>query len=156
VDYLIYLGGGIKGLSYDEATKWREIFIDKYKEASTSYTRFIGLSPLRGKEFLSGINKLKDAHGEHILASEKVITERDFNDVKRSDLIIMNFLKATSISRGSLLEIGAAKVLNIPLITVMEEDNIHQHSMVRESSIIVCDDIDDAFDYSLQILGTTK
>lgn len=178
MDYLIYLAGPITNLSWQEATEWRKYMIDKFMDASKNGKYYISLSPLRGKEYLSSENDIKDQYTQHKMSTQKVITRRDLNDVKRSDLIIVNLLNTSRISIGTILEIGAAAILNIPIILIMEEakssllvsedaskklvlsdksddilKNVHDHSMVRESATLVCETLDEAFNFAIHFLG---
>jgi len=181
MDYLIYLAGPITGLSWEAATKWRKDLIEKFKDASTGRINYIALSPLRGKEYLENETDIKDSYQNHRMSTPKAITERDLNDVRRSDLVIVNFIGADRVSIGTVLEIGAAKALNVPIILVIEDPseylplgqemfslsgntsasvtyiatkkNVHDHSMVRESASLITSHIDDAFDFALHLLG---
>jgi len=179
VDYLIYLAGPITGLSWKAATEWRKNLIEKFKDASTGRINYIALSPLRGKEYLESETDIKDSYQGHRMSTPKAITERDLNDVRRSDLVIVNFIGADRVSIGTVLEIGAAKALNVPIILVIEDPkeneiasetislttgdanvkylstwkNVHDHSMVKESASLITSHIDDAFDFALHLLG---
>lgn len=182
MDYLIYLAGPITGLDWKAATEWRKNLIDKFKDASNGRNNYIALSPLRGKEYLENETDIKDSYHGYRMSTPKAITERDLNDVRRSDLIIVNFIGAERVSIGTVLEIGAAKILNKPVILVIEDPidlqtflenetvsistntssltyasgvkkNIHDHSMIRESASLITSHIDDAFDFALHLLG---
>ena len=180
MDYLIYLAGPITGLDWKAATEWRKNLIEKFKDASTGRINYIALSPLRGKEYLESETDIKDSYQGHRMSTQKAITERDLNDVRRCDLVIVNFIGAQRVSIGTVLEIGAAKALNIPIILVIEDPteypigqetitlsdnqttnisylstkkNVHDHSMVRESASLITPHIDDAFDMAIHLLG---
>lgn len=179
MDYLIYLAGPITGLNWEQATKWRTDLTERFKDASTGRINYITLSPLRGKEYLKQEKNIKDSYANYVMSTPKSITERDLNDVRRSDLIIVNFLGATKVSIGTVFEIGAARALNIPIILIIEDPiifdlnselvsvsnytaetleyvkrNIHDHSMIRESATTILSNIDDVFEVSLHLLGT--
>jgi len=179
MDYLIYLAGPITGLTWEQATQWRKNMINRFADASICGGRnYICLSPLRGKEYLDKETDIKDEYVQHKMSTQKVITRRDLNDVYRSDLIIVNLLNTSRISIGTILEIGAAAILNTPIILIMEEPtsrallnediskrlvlshvdddilkNVHDHSMVRESATIICETLDEAFDFTIRFLG---
>jgi len=121
VDYLIYLAGPITGLSWKDATEWRKNLINRFQDASTGNKNYIALSPLRGKEFLSNETDIKDSYSNYTMSTPKAITTRDLNDVRRCDLIIVNFLGATKVSIGTILEIGAGAALNKPIILIMDD-----------------------------------
>lgn len=180
MDYLIYLAGPITGLDWKSATQWRKYLIEKFKDASTGRINYIALSPLRGKEYLENETDIKDSYEDYRMSTPKAITERDLNDVRRSDLIIVNFIGAERVSIGTVLEIGAAKALNVPIILVIEDPtevpianesitlsdnqttnvtylttkkNMHDHSMIRESSSIIASNIDEAYEFAIHLLG---
>ena len=50
----VYLAGPIRGCSYDNATDWREYAIKELAKDG-----IIGVSPMRAKEFLRGIERLE-------------------------------------------------------------------------------------------------
>ena len=181
MDYLIYLAGPITGLDWKSATEWRKDLIERFKDASTGKINYIGLSPLRGKEYLEKEDDIKNRYDKHKMLTAKAITDRDINDIRRSNLVIVNFIGAKKISIGTVLEIGAAKALNIPIILIMEDEkqeeffnesvsitelnsninvkylsefkNVHDHSMIRESSSIIASNIDEAFHFAIHLLG---
>jgi len=154
MNYKIYLAGPITGLTWSEATEWRKELTNRFADESIRNTnKYQCLSPLRGKEYLSEEQNIKHSYEEHQLGTAKMINSRDMFDVRRSDLLIVNLKNAKKVSIGTVLEIGAAYILNKPIITVMEEDNIHRHSMLNEQSTVIVSDIDTAFYFALQILG---
>lgn len=152
MNYKIYLAGPITGLTWSEATEWRKELTNRFADESNT-NKYQCLSPLRGKEYLSEEQNIKHSYEEHQLSTAKMINSRDMFDVRRSDLLIVNLKNAKKVSIGTVLEIGAAYILNKPIITVMEEDNIHRHSMLNEQSTVIVSDIDTAFYFALQILG---
>ncbi|GJQ43939.1 MAG: hypothetical protein JETCAE03_34370 [Ignavibacteriaceae bacterium] len=154
MNYKIYLAGPITGLTWSEATEWRKELTNRFADESIINTnKYQCLSPLRDKEYLSEEQNIKHSYEEHQLSTAKMINSRDMFDVRRSDLLIVNLKNAKKVSIGTVLEIGAAYILNKPIITVMEEDNIHRHSMLNEQSTVIVSDIDTAFYFALQILG---
>lgn len=125
--YHVYLAGPITGLSYGEATGWR------YEASEALLPEIIPLSPLRCKDYLQGEGVLADQyHGLNVLSSQRGIVARDYNDVRRSDAILVNMLGATRVSIGTVMEIAWAKSFSVPVILVMEEENVHNHAMLRE------------------------
>jgi len=123
--YLVYMAGPITGCSYVGCTNWRYDFA----HALSGYNVHC-LSPMRNKDYLSNevwINQQYDTP----FSCEKGIYTRDKFDCCRCDLLIVNILKATCVSIGTMLEIAWADANDIPIILVMESDNIHNHPMVR-------------------------
>jgi len=134
---LIYLAGPIDGLSYDEATDWRKDVIKELEKEE-----IIGLSPMRCKYFLKGCSKLTDKISDNALTSDSGITTRDLWDIERSDAVLFNLLNAKKVSIGTMIEYGAAGILNKLIIRVMEKGNIHEHAMVRRLSAYHVDTLD--------------
>jgi nucleoside 2-deoxyribosyltransferase len=128
--YHVYLAGPITGLSFDKAVNWREEFIKRLPP------EIIGLSPLRAKDYLEGEPEIAACYENagRVLSTERGISARDFFDVKRSDLIVVNMHGADKASIGTAMEIAAARVLQIPVIMVMEpKGNPNDHPMIRDS-----------------------
>lgn len=124
----VYLAGPITGLSYGGCTDWRNYCIDELGKVGIK-----GLSPLRMKAYLEKSTSIKDVYNEHPLSTGKGITTRDRHDCQTCDVILVNFLGAKTVSIGTVLEIAWADAVRTPIVLVMEkENNIHEHSMIRE------------------------
>lgn len=126
--FKVYLAGPITGLVFDVAQDWRD-----YVRETLEPVGIDAYSPLRQKHFLRSAGVL-DGSYENPLATDRGIMTRDFNDCKTADVIFANLLDAKVVSTGTVMEIGWAHSLQIPLIAVMEEHgNPHEHPMVREA-----------------------
>lgn len=125
---LVYLCGPISGLDYKGAVSWREEF---GKHLSPGIQT---LSPMRGKGYLTNEKYLAErGYDKHVMSSAKGITVRDRFDTMRADIIVANFLGAERVSIGSMIELGWADSLRIPIVAIMEkEGNAHDHGMVNE------------------------
>jgi nucleoside 2-deoxyribosyltransferase len=124
----IYLAGGISGYTYDESQAWRDYVADQLKD-----TEIRCFSPLRGKAFLRKEGIINKSYEYHPLASAKGILHRDHHDCVTADLVFVNFLKATSNSVGTAMEVGWAFDHHILTIAVMENDaQFNTHPMVLE------------------------
>jgi nucleoside 2-deoxyribosyltransferase len=138
----VYLAGPIAGLTYDEGQDWRT-----YAQAVLEGANIDGFSPLRGKQFLRAAGKIGTAGFAHALASDKGIMKRDTNDVRTSAVVLVNFVGATKISRGTDMELMAAYILNIPVVVACPEDSIMlDHPMVRAAVDYRVDTLDDALE----------
>lgn len=149
--FLVYLAGPITGLTYNGCTEWREEIKDNLMANSPHIKT---LSPMRGKqriELLGGT--IKDVYEDNPLTSEKGISTRDYNDVKRSDAIFVNLLGAQRVSIGTVMEIAWARAFQIPVILVMEKGNMHDHSMLRYASGFIVDNIEDGIEMLRVVLG---
>src|SRR5260221_3158206 len=106
----VYLAGPISGLDWKQAAEWRQ-----YVEENLSDFAIECLSPLRFKNFLATEKSIRDSYPDHPLASTRAIYTRDRWDVSRSDVVFVNFLGATKVSIGTVLEIALADMFNKPI-----------------------------------------
>lgn len=134
----VYLAGPITGLSWEEATEWRNRMIAELKPHG-----IMCYSPLRAKNYLSHLDKMADQYPETVLSSSRGIYTRDRWDATRCDVLFVNFLGATRVSIGTVLEIAWADSADRPIILVMEENNPHRHSMVMECAGFVVATLDE-------------
>lgn len=129
----VYLAGPITGLNYEGATDWRNQAIATLAEVGVK-----GLSPMRGKEYLSGVKEFTsdgDMYGAlSVMSSNRGIMTRDRFDAVRCDVLLVNLLGAPRVSIGTVMEIAWADACRTPIVCVMEpEGNIHDHGMVKEA-----------------------
>lgn len=146
---LVYLAGPITGLTYGNATNWRE-----YASRGLAEIGIETASPLRFKDFLKGELSIADNYAEHPLATSKAITTRDRWDVSRADVVLVNLLGAEKVSIGTVMEIGWADAFRKPLVLVMEEGNIHWHSMLTEASGYIVPTLNDGLNVVQALLDT--
>lgn len=138
--FLVYLAGPITGITYGESTGWREQVKDMLDES------ILTLSPMRGKQAIKERSKngaVAMTYEDSPLSSAKGINVRDYNDCTRADAIFVNFLGATKVSIGTVMEIAWARAFNIPVVCVMEKDNIHQHAMLNYACGFIVDNLDE-------------
>ena len=144
----VYLAGPISGLDYKTACLWRESvqnLIPYWVET---------LSPMRGKDYLNNGKPIADHDITKTLCTIEAITARDYNDVKRSAVVLVNLLGTTKVSIGTVMEIAWAKALNIPCVLVMEKGNIHEHAMIIASCGFVCSNLSEAIKVIATITGS--
>ncbi len=134
----VYLAGPITGKSYNGCTEWRNEVKDQLYQLGLD-----GFSPMRHKEFLLNEKEIKDNYNDQYLSTVTAINIRDYNDVKTSGALLVNFLGASKVSIGTVMEIAWARVYNIPVVIVVEKNNIHQHGMLMYHTIVV-DSLSDA------------
>jgi len=134
----VYLVGPITGLSYGEATDWRDYAVKDLSEHNIK-----GISPMRCKEYLMQEKILADEYNQKVLSCAKGITTRDRWDCHRCDAILVNFLGATKVSIGSILEIAWADAAGKPIVLIIDKDNIHQHAMINEIAGFVVRTLDE-------------
>jgi len=125
----IYLSGPITGLSYEGCTDWRQ-FVAKRLAHDV-----VGISPLRGKEYLKTITSMPHTFEGNIMSSGRGIMTRDRYDTMTTDALFANLLGTKTVSIGTCMEIAWADLLRKPVILVMEaEGNLHDHPMIREAA----------------------
>lgn len=142
----VYLAGPVTGLSWDEATTWRTKATRELKQWGIHC-----YSPLRDKPHLKNskaIGAFDDAPttGGHYTDISRYITARNRHDCLTADIVLMNLLKAKRISIGTMIEVGWADAGEIPLILVMNRDNIHNHPMVIDPAAAIVDSIEDGIE----------
>ena len=124
--YLVYLAGPVTGLTFEEATGW-------YEPVKIALPRHIlALTPFRGRTTF-----VPRDQGADPFEGAKFVALRSYNDVDRSDGLLVNFLPAKVVSRGTCGEIGRA-AFRKPVVVVMREGNPHWGDpLVHGPSIIV-------------------
>ena len=146
----VYLAGPITGQTYGESVKWRYETSDNFDKYTGG--KIIGYSPMRGKAYNSPEDKAQPSFDDSTIHSITGINIRDFNDVKTSDAILVNFLECKDvISIGTVMEIAWARAFQIPVVIVMQKDNIHQHGLLTYG-VIVVDTLEDGVNAIIQIL----
>lgn len=128
----VYLAGPITGLTYGGATDWREaaeLFLHQYGVEA--------LSPMRGKKYLEKEKVIADEYAGQAdwpLSMAAGFTSRDRSDCMNADIVLANFEGAEKVSIGTVMECAWADAFRTQLIVVMDEDNVHNHAMVRQVS----------------------
>lgn len=148
--FLVYLAGPITGLSFGGATDWRRDAAIAIARGSTG--RVETLSPMRHKDYLAGVEKIADSYEGSVLSSQRGIFYRDRLDCTRADLVLVNMIGATRVSIGTVMEIAWANAREIPIVLVMEDGNLHEHSMLREACGFRVQTMAEAIDVTLRIL----
>jgi nucleoside 2-deoxyribosyltransferase len=143
----IYLAGPITGLSWEEATTWRTKVTGELQPFGIEC-----FSPLRAKNYLSHLDKLEDKYDAYCLSTARGIYTRDKWDSMRCDLLFVNFLGASRVSIGTVLEIAWADSKKTPIIVVMEENNVHRHSMITECVGFNVSTVQDGIDVAKSLL----
>lgn len=147
IPYSVYLAGPIRGLNYTGAVDWR-----KYV-AKRLAPEIISFSPMRYKEYLASLVVLGETDEDNPLTSQKGIVSRDYFDVMRTSLMLVNLLGSTQVSIGTCVEFGFAHSKPIgQVVTVMEKGNIHDHAFIREISNYIVSDLDQAIEMTRAIL----
>lgn len=122
---VIYLAGAISGLSYDQATRWRQ----QVKECLSSEVYFV-LDPMRNKEHLKSVPTITGSAGFDPLE----IYTQDIEDIDKSHALLVNLAGVTGI--GTPWEIGYAIAQGKEVILVADRDNsIRHHPFIQGARI---------------------
>lgn len=151
---LVYLAGGIAGLSGAEATDWR------YLASRDLMPRGIEcLSPMRAKFTLTEQPKIStnfhDYENNGVFFTSRGIMTRDFNDVKRCDALLVNLLGLTKPSLGTVMELAWAYAMQKPCVVAIEDKgNPHDlHPMIAEAMPFRVTTLNEAIDAVAVILN---
>jgi len=157
VNKTVYLAGPISGLTYDEATEWRQ---DAQEELAKSGIKAI--SPLSSAVHLrhhKGV--LTDCEitpglecAVRAMSTPTGVVTRDRFYCLNTDVMILNLLGSKRVSIGSMVEVGWANARDIPIILIIEETgNLHEHAFVTECCQFRTTNIADALYVVKGILG---
>lgn len=132
----IYLSGGMGALSYEEQSKWRKQVMNAIKFEDHDYVKNVTFfDPTQYYGFEEGYHK-----------SEREIMEYELYNLRKSDLVIVNFNNPNSI--GTAMELAIAKELRIPVIAFgVNGQNIHP--WLLETCTRVCDNMREAVEHTV-------
>jgi len=143
----VYLGGPISGLSYQDATLWRR--------AAASYLELAGvlaIDPMRNKEYLAKYVSMPHSSGE-IFSRADFIYTRDRSDIFSADLLLVNTLTRNELGAGTLIEMGWANALDIPIVLVVEPGSVWDKPFVRGVAGVVVHTLVDGLSVVTAMLG---
>lgn len=126
MNFTVYLAGAITGISYKQATLWRNI-----AEAYLKANNFTVLSPMRDKTALKDIECLENTYEKVENCSAEEIFKADLNDVSDSDIILVNLYNLKGV--GTQFELGYAFALDKEIVIVAPPELI-THPFVSESA----------------------
>lgn len=129
----VYLAGPITGQSFQGSEEWRDIFKILAGQSKLA-GRVEFYSPLRGKDYLFNEVKIQDCYEQHLFSTQRGILTRDYFDVTTSDALVVNFTNADRVSIGTVMEIGWAHCLRIPVIIIGGKGGLHDHAFIREAA----------------------
>lgn len=141
---IAYTCGPITGLIYDEADGWRRDVGAKLEAQGWTV-----LSPLAGKAHMADDTPLPDC-----FEGSDGAFYRDITDIKRSDVVFVNFLGATErVSIGSVGEMGVAYAKSKLIVVCIEpKGNIHDHLFVRRFATFRVDTLDEGVEVMSHLL----
>ncbi|MHC4117579.1 MAG: hypothetical protein ACYSWO_08740 [Planctomycetota bacterium] len=143
----LYLAGPITGCSFAGCTDWRKGVADALAGYNVEC-----LDPMRGKDYLSGETNIGNEY-DTVLSCSRGIMTRDRFDCTRCDLLLVNFLGATKVSIGTVMEIAWADLCRIPIVIVSEDCNVHNHAMLSEACGFRVESLGSAIDVVKAVLN---
>jgi len=150
--FSIYCAGPISGQGYDEVVGYYKKIVGKLSKMG-----FDVLYPMCGKSYLRNEIEFKAEGYEHPLSTNHAILRRDRWMIEKADVIYVNLVRgAERVSIGTVAEMGMAHALGGKhVVTVLPDDNIHNHSFVLEMSDVVFKTEDEAEEYLGKLAGGT-
>lgn len=136
-DYLIYLSGGMMKFgsnNFDEGNKWREYC----KLALESYECDYKIKIFNPNHYFS----FKKDAPEYV--SETEVMRFDLHNLRKSDLVIVNYNDKWSL--GTMSEVAIAYEKNIPIIA-LNENNQPLHPWQKCMPERIFNNIDEMIDY---------
>lgn len=150
----MYTAGPIKGLTYDGASTWRE-YVHSEMQDIAPWIKTV--SPVRGDHAQKGTEQvIMNDSKEHVFTTKYAINQRDYNDVKRSDIIFVNLLDTDVVSIGTVMEIAWARAFDKPVVMMMKDGNIHDHPLLRYPAGYIVDDLDLGIHVAISVISTDE
>lgn len=125
----IYLAGGMTGFTLEEQLKWRI----RFKNAVT-----VQFKPLKQPIFFIPPQYYSPSTNAH--KSEKEVMEFELAQLRKSDVVVVNFNAPQSI--GTAMELMVAKENRIPVIG-LNEHNYKLHPWIEECCTRICDNFEE-------------
>ena len=153
MSYRVYLCGPITGLDRETACAEREWFTQAF-----AWMGIETLDPMRWdrETYFSTREDAVAEQGEAAVYEwDKAIVARDKSDVCRSDVVLADFRNSKRVSIGSVVELGWADAFGIPVVTIMEPGNLHDHGFVHQLSAFVTADAQEAVKYVETLLNVS-
>jgi nucleoside 2-deoxyribosyltransferase len=146
--YKCYLAGSIRGLSFEETTKWRV-------EAS-EYLGKLGIeciSPMRNKDLIAKEEKISDSYNMAGYTPADIF-KRDKFDIMHSDIILVNLLHTKHTPIGTTFELAWGFLLDKYCVVVVDKESIFAtHPFVIGSGSIQFSNMDEALKYIGDVFG---
>lgn len=151
---VVYLAGGIAGLTGAEARRWR----DTARECFQVYGLEVR-DPMRDSWAFHDDYVISPDFNDYknlsMFLSSRAIMSRNFNDIRQSEVLLVNLLGAPRPSLGTVMELGWAYALQKPTVVVMENSgNPHDaHPMICEATDVRVSNLADGIRAVAVLLG---
>lgn len=146
----IYLAGPMKGLTWEQAYGWRQ-----YATGMLTSAGWKILCPVRpqicnvDRSSTIGSPPREDPRSgkRPILKTPSAFVTKDELFIRRSDMVLANFLGTQEVSAGTMWELGFAWGMGKQIVSVFESGNPHDTAFVRRRSHVFVDTLEEAVDY---------
>ena len=145
----VYLAGPILGMTEGEANNWRRVVATRLKPHG-----IIGVSPLRC-EPIHGPT-YEPGYPDERFGTARAILNKNLFDVKTCDMVLAYIPKPVvgkHHSWGTMQELAWARALDKAAILVSDDPEIRDHPVINASAGWVLDNLSDAEDVLIGILG---
>lgn len=136
---LVYLAGPMTGYLPEEARNWR-----RYTAWELAKFKVRCLSPMRDTDLLAADQPIIAQGYESFMTCDRAVVARDLFDLRRCDVVLVNFLGASRVSFGTAWEMGAARMVDKPIVVCMEPSgNPNAHALCNQSGGYMVGSLDD-------------
>lgn len=143
---LVYLAGPISHLLPVEATNWRKLVAWELKKFDVRC-----LSPMRDTDLLDPAEPFKKSGYTDPMMTDQAALTRDLSDIRRCDVLLVNFETAKYKSLGTAWEMGVARALDKPI--VLAWNPIHDHALLNACAGYTVLSLADAVECVKSVLG---
>lgn len=142
----VYLAGPILGRTHGEANEWRDDLRARLEDHGIQ-----GISPLRCEPLIG--ERYSTEYPDPKFGTPRAIASKNMTDVRRCDMTLCYMPKGLTFSKGTLIELAWAHAFNKPTILVSDDPGTVNHPVVQSCAGWVLDNLDDAYDVIVGILG---
>lgn len=136
-DFKVYLAGSMCGISFEEQSKWRRQIRDAITYGGYDYEK----KPY----FFNPVNYYNFQEVKY--KSELEVMEFDLYNLRKSDLVIVNFNNVNSI--GTAMELAIAHELKIPVIG-WNSSGEELHPWIKNCVSRLCENIQEVVEYVVE------
>lgn len=139
--YSIYLMHPISLSNTDDIHNWYDKTIENLEDF------YIINSPIHDTNLLRTQQQYRAEYYGDPSISNSAIVSRDLLYASKSDILFVDFTGSTIASIGCCFELAVGYWLHKHIVAVLPNDNIHNHSFVKQACSVIYDDYNEAIDY---------
>ena len=145
----VYLAGPIQDCNRREANDWRDDVTFSLRQHN-----IIGISPLRCEPLIG--ETYNGGNADPRFGTARAIASKNFFDVANCDMVLAYMprnLEKSTLSIGTILEIGWAFGLRKPVVLVTDDERLVKHPVMNSNVAWLLPTLEDGVDVVLGILG---